>query len=68
MADDAKLIPFDMDISKLPTDNEATEFYLSLVLENGDGAEFKKTIGCVAKAKGMIAKGTSVNKETLQNS
>ncbi|MDR2099761.1 MAG: putative addiction module antidote protein [Campylobacteraceae bacterium] len=66
-ADDAKLTPFDTDISKYLTDDEMIEFYLNQVLEDGNEAEFKRALGYIAKAKGMsaISKDVGVNRESL---
>jgi len=69
-AEDAKLSPFDTDISKDLVDDETIEFYLNLVLEDGDEAEFKRALGYIAKAKGMtaVAKDINVNRESLYKS
>ncbi|MDR2399292.1 MAG: putative addiction module antidote protein [Endomicrobium sp.] len=65
--DDAKLSPFDTDISKHLTDDEMIKFYLNQVLEDGDEAEFKRALGYIAKAKGMttIAKETGISRDGL---
>jgi probable addiction module antidote protein len=69
-AEDAKLTPFDTDISQDLTNNEMIEWYLNEVLERGDEAEFKRALGYIAKAKGMsaIAKDIGVNRESLYKS
>ncbi|MDR2066226.1 MAG: putative addiction module antidote protein [Endomicrobium sp.] len=51
----------------IAVDDAMIEFYLNQVLEDGDEAEFKHTLGYIAKAKGMsaITKDIGVNREGL---
>ena len=46
-----KLLPFDM-VSLLDSDEVISE-YLSQVLEDGDNDELLRTLGYIAKVKGM---------------
>ncbi|MDR3346345.1 MAG: putative addiction module antidote protein [Campylobacteraceae bacterium] len=68
--EDAELTPYKVDIVKYLTDDESIEFYLNLVLEDGDEAEFKRALGYIAKAKGMtaVAKDINVSRESLYKS
>ncbi|MDR0580349.1 MAG: putative addiction module antidote protein [Campylobacteraceae bacterium] len=66
-AEDARLTPFDTDMSQHLTNNEMIEWYLNEVLERGNKAEFKRALGYIAKAKGMttVSKEINVNRESL---
>lgn len=60
-----KLLPFD--ITTLLDSDEAIAEYLSQVIEDGDGAEFVRALGHIAKARGMtgIAKKSGLGRESL---
>jgi probable addiction module antidote protein len=61
----AKLIPFDM--AEHLDSPEAVAEYVSQVLEDGDGDEFIRALGHIAKARGMaqVAAETGLGRESL---
>ncbi|OAI19026.1 addiction module antitoxin [Methylomonas koyamae] len=60
-----QLLPFDM--TTLLDSDEAISEYLNQVLEDGDSDELIRTLGYIAKAKGMamIAKESGLGRESL---
>jgi probable addiction module antidote protein len=59
--DDIKLAPFDTDVSKYLTDDEAIADYIDYILEEGDEKDFARALKNIAKAKGI----TSITQDTL---
>jgi probable addiction module antidote protein len=53
--ENAKLTPFDTDVSKYLTDNEAIADYIDYILEDGDEKDFQCALKNIAKAKGMVS-------------
>jgi DNA-binding phage protein len=59
--DDAKMAPFDTDVSKELTDNETIKGYLKYILEQGDIKDLEMALKDIAKAKGVRVTHNSIS-------